>query len=285
VITNIGIDHREFLGNTITEIAYEKAGIIKPTVPVITASRIPEVIMRLTETAEGRGSRVNIYGKEFSGTVTSMDKTRMTLEYEGDKSYGALTVPVTGTYQLYNTCMAIRSTELLRQKGYSISDDAIRSGLRKMTLEGRLEWVSQEPPIILDCAHNAEAAHALAGSIRELFPGKKIILVAGIMDDKDIRDILYPLVQFAELLILTKAKYERAASSEKLREIVSSMPESHLNGRPDSIISTESVDEALHIAKMRCGQNSIILVTGSFYTAGEVKELLGCTGPLSGLRE
>ena len=157
-----------------------------------------------------------------------MDERHITLDYSGYGNYKDLTAPLTGEYQLYNICTAVRACEILRQKGFQISDASIKTGLQNISLEGRLEWVSHDPPVILDSAHNPEAAKSLALSVKRIFAGKKIILVAGIMDDKDIRGILRPLIQVAETVILTKAKYERAATPEKMKEIMAEIGRAHV---------------------------------------------------------
>jgi dihydrofolate synthase/folylpolyglutamate synthase len=214
-----------------------------------------------------------------------MDDRHVTLDYNGYKKYKNLTAPLSGEYQLYNICMAIRACEILRQKSFHISDMSVRAGLENLRLEGRLEWVSHTPPIIIDSAHNPEASKSLAISIRKLFPDKKIILIAGVMNDKDIRGILYPLIQIAETVILTKARYERAASPERLGSIITDIQESGINCSPASIISTNNVADALDLAGTRCKKDNIIIASGSFYTTGEVKEVLGHTAVLSRLRE
>ena len=285
VITNISIDHREFLGNTISDITLEKGGIIKPRTPVITASQSPAVISKLTEIADRHNSEINLYGREFSGSLIAMDDRHILFDYAGNALYNNLSMPVTGKYQLYNACMAVRTAELLRMKGFPLTDDSIRSGLNSVNLEGRLERVLDTPPVIIDSAHNPDASASLADSVKELFPEKKIILIAGIMNDKDIMEILTPLVRIAYSLILTRAQYARAASPEKLRGIVSSIMTSESVKKPETISSTDSVSEALKTAIAQCTEDTIILVAGSFYTTGEVKEVLGHKGVLSGLRE
>ncbi|KPK02706.1 MAG: hypothetical protein AMK71_01315 [Nitrospira bacterium SG8_35_4] len=285
LITNISMDHREFLGNTISDITFEKAGIIKPRTPVITASQNPDVIRKLAEIAESRESRIHLYGREFSGKLIAMDDRRILFDYAGSAQYKNLSMPVSGKYQLYNACMAIRAVELLRIQGLPLSDDAISSGLNGVNIEGRLERVLDSPPVLIDSAHNPDAAASLADSVKELFPGKKIILIAGIMDDKDIQGILIPLVRIAHSLILTRARYQRAASPEKMRGILSSISMSESVEKPATIVITETVSEALKTATAQCSDNNIILVAGSFYTTGEVKEVLGHKGVLSGLRE
>ena len=285
VVTNISRDHCEFLGSSISDIAFEKAGIIKTGVPVVTASDNPEVLSQLSDAARNSDADLHIYSEDFGGTLLRMDDKKMSLDYFGYTDYRNLEIPVSGQYQLYNICTAIRVCELLRKKGFSISDISIKNGLRNLNLEGRLERVSESPPIFLDGAHNPDAAASLAASIRDIFPDKKIILVAGIMNDKDAGNILSPLVRAAETVILTRPEYERAASPAKLINLIKDIRERETTYSPISIESTETVAEAINLAKSRCGENNIIIVTGSFYTIGETKEVLGCTGVLSRLRE
>ncbi|HDY86509.1 MAG TPA: bifunctional folylpolyglutamate synthase/dihydrofolate synthase [bacterium] len=276
VVTNISLDHCEFLGSSISDIAFEKAGIIKTGVPVVTASDNPEVLSQLSDAAKNSDADLHIYNEDFGGTLLRMDDKSMSLDYFGYTDYRDLEIPVSGQYQLYNICTAIRVCELLRKKGFSISDISIKNGLRNLNLEGRLERVSDSPPIFLDGAHNPDAAASLADSIREIFPDKKIILVAGIMNDKDAGRILSPLVQTAETVILTRPEYERAASPDKLNNVIKDIRATGTTYSPIAIESTQTVAEAINLAKSRCGKNNIILVTGSFYTIGESKEVQGC---------
>jgi dihydrofolate synthase/folylpolyglutamate synthase len=285
VITNVSTDHSEFLGDTISDITNEKAGIIKNNIPLITASRSAGITEQLKKTARSRNAETHTYGSDFKGTIQSMNTRNITLNYDGYKKYKALTAPLTGEYQLYNICTAIRTCEVLRQKGVSITDSAVKTGLQKVSLEGRLEQVSDHPPIILDSAHNPEAALSLAVSIKKLFSDRKIILIAGVMDDKDISGILGPIAHIAKFIILTRAKYERAASPEKLKTIISAIQGAGTELDPASIHSTGTIRDALDLAKSLCRENHIILVTGSFYTTGEVKEVLGSDSVLSDLRE
>ncbi len=285
VITNIALDHCEFLGNNISNITFEKAGIIKSGVPLVTASRNEAVIEQLSGITCERNSKIHIYGRDFSGSITDIDDRHISIDYNGYRNYGNLTIPLSGEYQLYNMCTAIRVCEILMEKGLPISYTSMKSGLQNINLEGRLEWVSQRPPILIDCAHNPDAARSLAVSLKRLFRDKKIILVAGIMADKDIRGILHEIAPLAAAVILTKAKCERAALPGQLKEAVSDILRSGTNPQPVSVTSTGTVSEALDLAKSLCGVDYIILVTGSFYTTGEVKEILGADSTLSRLRE
>ena len=284
IITNIGLDHCEFLGDTISDITFEKAGIIKPHVPVITASTNPAVLKQLSDIAAERGSEIHIYDRDFKGSLLSMDDKHLEFDYTGHGIYNNLSLPLSGGYQLFNVCTAIRGSELLMEKGVSIPDRAISEGVSKVKLEGRFEYVSENPPIILDGAHNPEATRSLSSSLGDILPGKEIILIVGVMNDKDIGGIMGPLINSANSIILTKAAYERAASTQIMTETITSLYNSGINAATD-ISSTETVAEAIDLAKSRCNENAVILITGSFYTTGEAKELLGHTGILSRLRE
>lgn len=282
IITNISFDHREFLGETIADITHEKAGIIKHDTPVIISSRLPDVVAQLSRTAREQDAQIHIYDRDFSGSLMNMDPGQITFNYHGYTDRIGLIMQLSGGHQLYNGCTAVRACEVLREKGFSVSDASIERGLRNIRLDGRLEQVSEAPPIIVDGAHNPEAAEVLADSVKMLFPDKKVILVAGIMDDKDIDGILRPLVKIAVSVILTRPDSERAASPEKLAEILLKLKEP---GCHFPFTTTQSVAEALEVAKSGCREDNIILVTGSFYTIGKVKELLGSPAVLPHLRE
>jgi len=315
VITNIGLDHNEFLGETISDIAFEKAGIIKPSIPVVTAATSPEVLGILENTAKNCSSEIHIYGRDFKSTLISADDKHIVFDYRSInmsiahagsyRHYNNLSIPIAGKHQLYNASLALRVCEILIQKGLPLSDDIVNNGLLNLDFEGRLEWLSQRPPIIIDGAHNPEAARALTDAVKEIFPAKKIILIAGIMKDKDIKEILKPLMAISDAVILTKPKGERATSPEKLKESIEalkesrnkpSIPDAFLRKREagvqskniirSSVTTTNTVAEAIELAKTLCHKDNIILVTGSFYTTGEAKELLCRTaGVLSQLRE
>ncbi len=282
IITNVSRDHCEFLGSGIHDIAIEKAGIIKPGVPVVTAAQTPGVAGLLSDIARSRGAGIHVYGRDFKGSLLHMDGGRTAFDYSGYADYKNLSMPLAGRYQIYNACTAIRACEILGRQTCRTTSIRIRAGLQSVKLEGRLELISESPPVFLDSAHNPEAASSLAASVKELFPGKKIILVAGIMNDKDARGILRPLVRLAGSVILTRPAYERAAPPEKLLEIIR---DSGLTGPDCTVDTAATVARALELAKARCREDGIILVTGSFYTTGEAKEVSGSRGILGGLRE
>lgn len=281
IITNVGFDHMEFLGNTISDIAFEKAGIIKRGVPVVTASQHPDAVRVLTETAERLDSEIHIYDRDFKGEVLAMDEEGIRFDYQGYTNFNGLFLSLTGRHQLYNASMAIRTCEILNKHGISIPETSIIKGLRDTRIEGRLEIVSHNPFIILDGAHNPHAVERLCGTVKELFNSKRTIIVTGILKDKDIMGILEPLSRIADTMILTRPMGERSASSEELNGCLK-----RLEGiNTIKTVITHGIADALNIAIREWDRDSIIIVTGSFYTAGEAKEILGHEAILSGLRE
>jgi dihydrofolate synthase/folylpolyglutamate synthase len=297
VITNIGIEHTEFLGESLRDIAKEKAGIIKPSTPLVTATNRLEALNILEKTAQACSAEMHLFGREFKGTLVFMDSEHIVFDYKGLKppytqpliysEYHKLSIPASGKYQLYNASLALRVCEILAQRGFPVSEQSMRHGLSQLHFEGRLELISSMPPLIIDSAHNPDASHALAETLKQVFPSRKIILIAGMMKDKDIPGILKPLIQITDTIIVTKPKGERAAPPEKLDQTITLLAsEGNINTHSLSVSKTQSVAEAVKLAQRLWQEDAIILVTGSFYTTGEVKELFSApAGALSQLRE
>lgn len=307
VITNIGYDHKEFLGSTIREIAYEKAGIIKSGIPVVTAHQEPEVREVIEKKAGEQQAELYIYGKDFSSTLKKEDMPGICFDYRDDSLVlHDLFLPLTGEHQMQNASVAMKAIELLARKSicrFSLdsSNDSFREGLKRVRWPGRLELIHEDPPIVIDGAHNPAAAIALSRTLRNLFLRKyeKIIMVLGIMDDKDISGVMKPLLPLASEIILTSASYSRAASPEKLAHIAASLGFHNVR---TSFFLKHALGMAIGIASTAKDQDSpgadqpdtlpftprplpVILVTGSFYTIGEAKEVLGQRGVLTRLRE
>ncbi len=313
VITKISYDHREFLGETLTDIANEKAGIIKKGIPVVSAGQereAEEVIL----TATGKNSSpLFIYGRDFCGTLKSCALHGITFDYHGhelqtpDSELTNLFVPLAGEHQLFNACIATKAAMVAMERAEgktselpSFRTSALREGLSNTRWHGRLEIVSDDPVIMIDGAHNPDAAKALSEFARKHLTDYNIILIMGIMADKDIQGIMSPLLPVASEVIFTAPNYGRAASPQKLAEIALHMGFSSKvsNSVREAIemalsefgvksselrMKRENVDSA--IAKLQTLNSKLILITGSFYTIGEAKEILGEKAVLGSLRE
>jgi dihydrofolate synthase/folylpolyglutamate synthase len=300
VITNISCDHKEFLGETPGEIAYEKAGIVKEGVPVVSSRQEPETERVLMKRAEDQHTGLYQYGKDFTSVLTREDRSGIRFDYRSNSlAIPDVVLPLAGEHQMENASVSIRAAEIALRNAHvnrnSIAD-FIREGLKCVRWPGRLEFIREDPPIVIDGAHNPAAAVALSHALKNLFlpEYEKIIMVLGIMADKDIAGIMRPLLPLASEIILASPSYRRAASPEELAGIAASL------GFPNTQTASslrEALETAIRIASFRKvpgrpgsspvagGPSSMILVTGSFYTIGEAKELLGQKGVLTRLRE
>lgn len=278
VITSIGLDHREFLGKTLREIAGEKAGIMKEGVPVIIAAQEPEALEVIEERAKEKSAPLFRCGIEFSAETISSDGDGNVFNYRGACEHEHLALPLAGIHQVMNAGLAIKAVEVLRERRFLGECDVSR-GLIGTAWPGRIEMIRATPPVMIDGAHNPQAAVALARHLdllkRERF--QRIILVIGIMGDKDIEGILKPLLPLAAEVIFCAPAYGRAASAERLAAFTA---ESGHASR-----TACSVSDALSAAEGLAASGDLIVVTGSFYTIGEAKEAIGVKAVLGRLRE
>jgi len=277
VITAIDIDHSDFLGSTLREIAGEKAGIIKQGVPVITALQHPEAAEVLELSVEKCDSELVAYGKDFTADITADELVGIRINYHGEKEYNDLSLQIAGRHQALNAALAVRTIEEVIKKHPELNCD-VRQGLRNARWPGRLEFVKDQPPLLIDGAHNPQAAAVLAEYLRKaLNIYSRIILIMGIMNDKDREGIMKPLLPLASEIIFAAPGYGRAASPETLA--------AEARGLGYFAQTALTVADALNLAERLYVQGDLIVVTGSFYTIGEVKEALGQKGVLARLRE
>jgi dihydrofolate synthase/folylpolyglutamate synthase len=263
VITNIALDHQEFLGNHILDIAKEKGGIIKKGVAVVTGVTQPSIV-RLFE------SRCKQRAAPFWRVGHHVRYRRLPsglLGYYGlGKKLSNLRIGLDGRFQFRNAALALLTFEILETKGLAIPDEALRSGLADPSWPGRLETVSSDPTIILDGAHNPSAMRSLAYAIKSDFDFRQLILVLGIMGDKDIANVLKEILPLASRVIYTRAAYPRAADPQILME------QGKRFGKTGEVHVTipAAIDRARNLADKR----DLILITGSLYTVGEAKSCL-----------
>ena len=275
VITNISMDHMSYLGTTLEAIAFEKAGIIKANTEVVTGVKGAGLPV-IKEVAKSKNAPLHLYERDFSAIVSN--STKELFRYEGLKIYDNLFIPLNGRHQIDNAALAIRVCEILENKGLLPVSVQVHSGLTKTKIIGRVEVISHSPLILLDGAHNPEAVKAVTATVLSLFPDKNVILVAGMMEDKDIKKTMEPLLEIAKTVILTKPEGQRAAQPEAIAGLINLR-------RSENVRITHSVADALRIALSLQNDDTLILVTGSFYVAGEARTLLKGNGILAGLRE
>lgn len=256
-ITNISLEHQFFLGNRLIDIAGEKAGIIKKGVDLVTAATQPSVIRLFEDICASKKAPFLRVGKDIR-----YRSTRSGLCYYGLKrELKELKVGLKGSFQSRNIALSIAIIELLEKKGFNISSDNILEGLGEADWPGRMHIISDRPLIILDGAHNPRAIRELAGSIEREFSPKKLILVLGIMEDKDIGRIIDRLIDMAGYVICARPVYYRSADPEDLMKYVSS------HGKKGEVVV--SVSDAIKKAKELANPRDMILITGSLFTVGE----------------
>ena len=274
-ITTIALDHQEYLGHTITAIAAEKAGVIKPGVPVVTGRLDQTAETVIASVASKRHAPLYRLGRDYRVT----GETTADFTYEGlDRRFDRLNCPLEGAHQVDNAVCALALVEIAARSGLPISDEAVRAGLRSVQWEGRLEMIDQEPAILLDGAHNPAAATVLAdylAAYRRNHPGARVMLVWGMMRDKDHRGFLTPLLPVIDELVLTQADIARAATVRELQTSLESLPVP-VHVAPFPI-------DALARARQLTSPTDLICVSGSLMLVGDVKAVLRGCG-LSSLR-
>lgn len=265
VITNVALDHQEFLGSTLAAIAREKAGIIKDGVPVVTGARQPLVQGILKATSFKHRAPLFSLGADFRVRRNGDG----TFQYQGLKRrFPSLGLNLTGLHQFYNASLAIAALEVLEQsEALSLDASALQEGLDHVRWPARLEVLQQKPLIVLDGAHNAQGAESLRDALKQCFSYERLHLVLGIMADKDIRGILRRLLPLAETAIFTQPRYVRASTADNLRKLARPYIQKHYVV-PDPAAAIEQ-------AKLLAGPDDLICITGSLYFAGEVKQLFG----------
>jgi len=256
-ITNISMEHQEFLGNRLVDIAREKGGIIKRGVDVVTAASGPAVINTLEEIARERGAPLWRVGKDirYRTTRTGFHYTGRLLNAHG------LRLGLSGQLQARNAALALGIIETLHDKGISVSEEHIRNGVQNAAWPGRMQVVGTHPTILLDGAHNPAALRMLASSITAGFKYHRLILVMGVMADKAIGHMMRAIVPLADYLICTRPLYSRAADPEVLMEKARPL---HKPGETVPLLAA-----ALTRAQEMAGPHDLIVVCGSLFTVGE----------------
>jgi len=263
IITNIGLDHQHFLGDTIIDIAKEKGGIIKKGVDLVTAVDQPPVVKLFESLCKKKCAPFWRVGQHARYRRLSSGL----LGYYGlHNRFRNLELGLKGGFQDRNAALALLALEILKKKGITVSEEALQRGLANPLWPGRVEEVSSHPTIILDGAHNPSAMRSLAQAIGNDFHFEKLILVLGIMEDKDISNILTKILPLAHKAIYTKPTYYRAANPQYLMDVAKKFGK---DGEVHVPLST-AIERARDLADTK----DLIVITGSLFTVGEAKSYL-----------
>jgi dihydrofolate synthase / folylpolyglutamate synthase len=261
VVTPISLDHCQYLGGTLADIALEKSGLIRPGCPVVVSGQSVEARLTIERRCAEEGSPCYRYGEDFAASWE-----RDGLAYRGITARLSGLMPgIPGHYQAENAAAALCAAELLADRGFVLGPAEFRNGIESARWPGRMEMFGGSPGILLDGAHNGAGAAALALSLAEI-PHDRLLLVAGVMGDKDMEGIMAPLLPLADRVFSVSPSIERALPSAHLAD--------YCRGRGVDAVDAGRVEEGLSLAVNAAGTGDLVLVCGSLFTVGEARAVL-----------
>ncbi len=261
VITSISMDRMQFLGETLSEIAREKAGIIKNGVPVVSYEQEEEAKLEIMDRCKKTGSRLYMLHKK-DVTIQSMSINGTTFLYESEEPYY---IPLLGRHQVYNAYVAMNAAYLLQNYGFTISEENVRLGLANTKWFGRFSVLEKDPYMIVDGAHNIDAAKMLVEAIEQYFPNKKGIFVMGVFKDKEYEEIVKITAPYAKTIIAVTTHTERALPSSELKKVADKYCR--------HVIDAKTIGNGIAIAREFADSEDYILCFGSLsFLADIVKE-------------
>jgi len=270
VITSLSYDHMHLLGDSLASIAREKAGIIKPGVPVVSAPQPSEALTVLEQVAEQNGSRLILVGRDW---LFQLDRSTPHGEWFSAGPAAGPQQPyftaLAGDHQALNATVALAALDCAAQAGLPVSAEGIRLGFEQVDWPGRLEVVEQAPVVVLDAAHNGESAWRLRAALDAMFPQRPLILIFGASADKDVAGMFTALLPIADALIATQAVHPRAIEPATLAETAREA------GFVGPVYEIANVRKALHQARSLAGPEGLVLITGSLFVVGEARTVLG----------
>jgi dihydrofolate synthase / folylpolyglutamate synthase len=281
VITSISYDHTHLLGNTLAEIAREKAGIIKPGIAVVSSPQEGEPMKVLLQVAEEKKAPLTLVGRDWHFAPQSRDLDRQTfflwpsadqarmddmLSRGGDPEWvpERYEIPLLGYHQIVNAATAFAALQTARGLGWTVPDAAIHGGLRSVRWEGRFQILHRSPYVVVDSAHNRDSARRLRIALDDYFPSRRTVMLFGASDDKDIAGMFDELLPRVARVVATQSKHPRAAQPETVAALARE------RGCPADAAGDPAA--ALEFALGLVGPEDLLLVAGSLFVAGAVLE-------------
>lgn len=273
ILTNVGLDHTDVLGDTVEQIAADKVGIFKPGRPVVSGVKQPSVIEIVEQAAARTGSPLRQAGHDFYAGDVRLDAGGATFDFVApDEPLDELRIAMPGAHQVENACTAAAAVLSLRELGWLIPLPAIRSGLARTQAPGRMEVAGRDPLILLDGAHSPPKMHALAQAVEQLYgPDRRVIGVLSFSKGHDAASSLAALAPRLDAAVLTEFRAEtdygnkRAQSLDDLAAALAALnPQTQITRQPDPI-------QAVQAARDLAGPQDIILITGSIFLVGQVR--------------
>ena len=268
VVTNVSLDHTNILGTSETAIAREKAAIIKGGAPACTAATQPEVLDQIRSRADDVGANLWVVGEDVTWAMTRHDLAGETLSVETPhRRHTDIGISLLGEHQVVNAATAISAIDLLSGEGTNVPPTAVATGMSEARFPGRFEIVKAEPTIVLDGARNAASAHVLRRTMDDLYPGRRVVLLMGVLGDKDVHAIVGELAPRAFRAVVTQPPWQERTGNPDVvvRE---------LGAFVDTVEFVHEIEPAVGRARQLQEPGDVLLVTGSLYLVGAVRALL-----------
>lgn len=267
VFTPVGLDHTAILGNTLSEIADTKAGIIKPGTTIVSAQQVAEVSRVLEDRAEENGTRILSEGKDFSLLADMPGVGGRVVEFRGltGHSYSPVFMPLFGQHQSQNVALAVAAAEAFINPEAPLPQEVVEEALAHLRAPGRLETIGIKPHVLVDAAHNPHGAATLAHAVQESFSFTELLLVVGMFEDKDMEGVLTELLPLTTTVYAVGINSDRSSSPDEIAAVIKRLqPETELQVFDEL---PEAVEEARGWAEEQEGRG--VLVTGSVFLVGE----------------
>ena len=272
IISPVSHDHMKILGNTLAKIAKEKAGIIKKSIPVIISPQKKSAKEEIERIAKRKGSIIidTSENYEFEQKKYSLEKQSFVIKEKlihPSDTYGPIyEIPLLGDHQINNAITAYACVMRLRKLGYKINESALKNGFSKVEWPGRFEVVCQKPLIIVDGAHNRDSFRKLKNTIKKYLTGKKVILIFGASEDKEVQLMLKIIKPYIDQFIFTKSEHPRAMEIDKLEKYASNIDLENY--------SISEIDSIIPLILRKSLQKKAYIASGSIFIAGAIKQLL-----------
>ena len=266
-ITSVSFDHMAILGNTLAEIASEKAGIIKPGVPVVVSPQQPEALDVIAGVCRDNRCPTVLVGEDLSWRSSHADSTGQNIVVRGKLGEYDLRLPLLGGHQQENAATAVAVLECLIEQGHNIGIDAIEEGLATVEWPCRLEVLERDPLVVSDGAHNVYSMKTMLDSLKTFFDFRELIVVAGFSRDKSVWGMLEALAPMTSVAIATRSRHPRSLAPAALRELMHGVGFSQIR-------QADTVAHALDMAREIAKPGDLVLGTGSLFVAAELREVV-----------
>ena len=266
VITSISVDHTAILGDTLSNIAAEKAGIIKAGCPVVVAPQVPEALGVVERVCQSQGVRSIYVGADVTWRRKAAGPDGQRFSVQGRLGEYQLDIPLLGSHQLENAATAVAALELLIEQGHAVPADAIQLGFAGVSWPCRMEVLSRSPQVVADGAHNLYSMEAMLDTLPEYLSYRQLILVVGFSRDKNVEEMVRRLAKARPTVFATSSRHPRSLAPDAVAAFFRDLG--------TTTVETSSTAEALERALAVAGENDLVLATGSLFVAAEVREAM-----------